>query len=276
MHNILVAEDDEPTRNFIRELLQRAGFSVTDVIDGVEALEQLRKGSFDLMLLDIRMPRMDGLEVLVRLRSESARPKVVVMTGYDTPETLLQAVREQAYWYVTKPLEGKALVELVRKALADAPLLPIEVISAQPNWVELLVPCELAVADRIQNFMAQLDTDLDMEVRDSVGMAFRELLVNAIEWGGQLNPNRKVRISYLRARRMVLYRIADPGAGFQLEDLPHAAAGHPPEQPTAHMGIRKEKGMRPGGFGIRMVEGMVDELLYNEARNEVVFVKYLD
>lgn len=42
------------------------------------------------------------------------------------------------------------------------------------------------------------------------------------------------------------------------------------------MGIRKEKGLRPGGFGIRMVESMVDELLYNEARNEVVFVKYLD
>ena len=137
-----------------------------------------------MMLLDIRMPRMDGLELLARLRSEPAPPKVVVMTGCDTPETLLQAVREQAYWYVTKPLEGKALIELARKALADTPPSPIEVISARPNWVELLVPCELAVADRIQNFMAQLDGDLDTDVRESVGMAFRELLVNAIEWGG--------------------------------------------------------------------------------------------
>jgi anti-sigma regulatory factor (Ser/Thr protein kinase) len=75
---------------------------------------------------------------------------------------------------------------------------------------------------------------------------------------------------------MLMYRIADPGTGFNIEDLPHAAIGHPPEDPIAHMDVREAKGIRPGGFGLLTVRASVDELLYNEQRNEVVFVKYLD
>jgi two-component system, OmpR family, response regulator len=134
----------------------------------------------------------------------------------------------------------------------------------------------LEVADRIQGFLMHLEADLPDKLRESVGQAFRELLMNAIEWGGKLDPNRKVRIAYLRGRRMLLYRIADPGPGFQLEELKHAAVNNPPENPFEHMREREEKGLRPGGFGILMVRQMVDELLYNEAHNEVLFVKYTD
>ena len=73
------------------------------------------------------------------------------------------------------------------------------------------------VADRIQSFVMHLDADLPEEVRESVAQAFRELLTNAIEWGGKLDPTRKVRISCLRAKRMLLYRIADPGEGFDID-----------------------------------------------------------
>ena len=75
---------------------------------------------------------------------------------------------------------------------------------------------------------------------------------------------------------MLLYRIADPGPGFNLAGLLHAATGQPEDDPTAHAIVREEKGLRPGGFGILTVRAKVDELLYNEKRNEVVFVKYLD
>ena len=113
-------------------------------------------------------------------------------------------------------------------------------------------------------------------MRDSLALAFRELLMNAIEWGGRLDPNRTVRIACLRSRRMLMYRIADPGPGFDIETLSHAAIGQPPGDPIAHMQVREEKGIRPGGFGLLMVQQTADELLYNEKRNEVVFVKYLD
>jgi len=245
--------------------------------DGVEALKRLRAGSYDLMLLDVWMPKMNGLDVLAALPPEGARPRVVVMTSDDTPETLLRAVREQAWRYVTKPVEPQALVELLHEVLGQTAVAPaIEVVSARPDWVELLVPCERAVVDRIENFMTHLEGDLPPDVRESVGYAFRELLMNAIEWGGGLDPSRTVRVAFLRAKRMLLYRIADPGPGFNFEGLLHAAVGQPEDDPTAHAIVREEKGMRPGGFGILTVRAKVDELLYNEKRNEVVFVKYLD
>jgi anti-sigma regulatory factor (Ser/Thr protein kinase) len=112
-------------------------------------------------------------------------------------------------------------------------------------------------------------------VRESVGQAFRELLMNAIEWGGGLDPKRKVRIACIRARRMLLYRIQDPGPGFTPNNLPHAAISNDPDNPFAHAEIRAEKNIRPGGFGLLMTKALVDELVYNEAHNEVVFVKYL-
>jgi CheY-like chemotaxis protein/anti-sigma regulatory factor (Ser/Thr protein kinase) len=273
---ILVVDDDRTTRHVLSKVLTSAGFSTTVAKDGVDALKALQTGRFDVLLLDVWMPRMNGLDLLSRLRSDKARPRVVVMTSDDAPETLLKAVREQAFKYVHKPVESNDLLQTVRDVL-EAPEPPeIEVTSARPEWVEIVVPCTRQAAEHIQTVMSHLDTDLPTELRESIGYAFRELLLNAVEWGGRLDPSRKVRIAYLRAKRMIMYRIADPGQGFNFDDLPHAAVGQSPDDPIAHVLVREEKGLRPGGFGLLSVRASVDELLYNEKRNEVVFVKYLD
>jgi CheY-like chemotaxis protein len=272
-----VVDDDRTTREMLRLQLRSAGFVVETAGDGAAALARVHRKKFDLVLLDVWMPGMDGLTVLARLRDEPSQPRVVVMTADDTSETLLRAIRAHAYRFVTKPVEPKDLVKLVRATLdSKTGVRPIEVVSARPDWVELVVPCDREAAERIQEFMARLDTDLPPDVRSSVGQAFRELLMNAIEWGGKLDPRQTVRISYLRARRMLLYRIADPGMGFSFEGLTHSALNNPPDQPIGHALEREKKGLRPGGFGLLLTRQTVDELLYNEAHNEVVFVKYLD
>jgi CheY-like chemotaxis protein/anti-sigma regulatory factor (Ser/Thr protein kinase) len=276
MKKVLIVEDDVTTRQFLRGTLQGAGYNAVAAANGRVAIERLKKDDFDLVLTDIWMPRVNGFELMTWLRRRGDGTRVIVLTSDDTPETLLAAVREQAYHYIRKPVDPKELLQLVENAVNAAGSPPIEVISAKPNWVELIVPCDLEVASRINSFLMQLKTDLPQEVREQVGQAFRELLNNAIEWGGRLDPNQKVRISYLRARRMLLYRIADPGRGFRFENLDHAALVNPPEEPTRHLEVREEKGLRPGGFGLLLVQAMVDELLYNEAQNEVVFIKYLD
>jgi CheY-like chemotaxis protein len=274
---ILVVDDDRSTRHLIQLQLRSAGHTVETAKDGSSGLARIRRRKFDLVLLDVWMPGMDGLETLARIRDEPGAPRVVVMTADDTSETLLRAIREHAYRYVSKPFQPKEVITLVDEVLASNPeVRPIEVISARPDWVELLVPCDRASAARIQDFLARLDSDLPEGVRAQVGQAFRELLMNAIEWGGHLDPRQSVRISYLRARRMLLYRIADPGQGFRFEELTHSALSNPKDQPLQHAFAREEKGLRPGGFGLLMTRQMVDELLYNEAHNEVVFVKYLD
>ncbi|HEX6463711.1 MAG TPA: response regulator [Vicinamibacterales bacterium] len=276
MSKILVVDDDKATRHVLQTILTNAGFATAVARDGIEALGSLGADRFDLLLLDVWMPRMNGLELLAKLRAIEARPRVVVMTSDDAPETLLKAVREQAVKYVHKPVDATQLLETVRAALAASHPPPVEVISARPEWVELVVPCTREAAGHIEAVMSQLDAALAPDVRASIGYAFRELLLNAVEWGGKLDPSRTVRIACLRAKRMVMYRIADPGTGFKIEDLPHAAIGQPPDDPIAHMQVREAKGLRPGGFGLLTVRASVDELLYNEQRNEVVFVKYLD
>jgi CheY-like chemotaxis protein/anti-sigma regulatory factor (Ser/Thr protein kinase) len=276
MEKILVVDDDRTTRHVLQKVLAGAGFGASIAKDGMEALNLLEKRRFDLLLLDVWMPRMNGLDLLARLRSRKTRPRVVIMTSDDAPGTLLEAVRQQAFRYVHKPIEAKALLQTVRETLKAPEPVPIEVISARPDWVELVVPCTRDAAEQIQPVMAHLDTDLAPKLRETIAYAFRELLLNAVEWGGKLDPNRKVRIAYLRAKRMLMYRIADPGSGFDIANLPHAAIGRTADGPIAHMEVREEKGIRPGGFGLLMVRNSVDELLYNEKHNEVVFVKYLD
>ena len=274
-YDVLIVEDDAATRDGLRELLAQSGFSVQTAADGSRALDTIRSHDVGVVLLDVGLPGMSGLDVLARCADERRPAKIVVVTGMDTPETALGALRQHAYDFLPKPIDPGRLVDTVRRALA-APTPPrIQVLSARPEWVELLVPCTREAVDRIQSFLNQLDTDLPHDVRESVGLAFRELLMNGIEWGGHLNPAQTVRVACLRTRRMLLYRIADPGTGFRLEDLSHAA-GSGDSAPMAHDQVREEKGLRPGGFGLAMIRAIADELLYNEQRNEVVFVKYLD
>jgi PAS domain S-box-containing protein len=177
---------------------------------------------------------------------------------------------------IVSELEVRNLLQVVQSALGSSDAAQsIEVTSAQPHWVELLVPCTLEAADKIEMVVERLGADLPENVLDSVASAFRELLMNAVEWGGQLDPSHKVRIACLRTNRMLMYRIADPGPGFTFDKLAHSALSHP-DDPFEHMKVREEQGLRPGGFGLLMVKAKVDELVYNEKHNEVIFIKYLD
>ena len=272
---ILITDDDRTTRLALSSMLKKAGYAVTAVRNGAEALRNIQQTSFALAFLDIWMPELTGLEVLARVRAGASQPKIVIMTSDGTPETVLRAIREQAYEYLSKPFPPRQVVDVAKRALAQDASPPIDVISAHPRWVELVIPCTRDAAERIQSFLMKLKADLADDLRDSIGLAFRELLLNAVEWGGKLDPNRKVRIAYVRSSRMLLYRIADPGTGFSFHGLTHAAAGHSPDEPIAHVAVREQLGMRPGGFGIAVSRGLADELIYNEAQNEVILVKYL-
>src|SRR5262245_19430182 len=199
---VLVVDDDKTTRHVMRSVLAKANYTVGIAKDGVEAIARLKAARYDLMLLDVWMPRLDGLGVLERLKRVKRKPRVIVLTADDAPETLLHALRQEADQFAHKPIEPAALVSLVRDTLKVAAQPAITVLSARPNWVELSVPCTRETADRLHNVMATLDADLPEDVRESVAYAFRELLLNAVEWGGKLDPRRRVRISYLRAKSM--------------------------------------------------------------------------
>jgi anti-sigma regulatory factor (Ser/Thr protein kinase) len=106
--------------------------------------------------------------------------------------------------------------------------------------------------------------------------ALREILLNAMEHGAAFNADQVVEVTAIRTERSMVFYLRDPGAGFRLEALSHAAIANPSDDPIAHILKREEEGMRPGGYGLLVVSGIVDELIYSEIGNEVLLIKYLD
>ena len=276
-HSILIVDDDPDVLTMLSRTLLAAGMQVLTAGDAEEARRMLASRKFDAVMLDIVMPGEDGLALLHELRQNGSHVKVVIMTAANTSAHLVGALREGAARYLSKPFSPKAALDMVKQAL-DADEIAhdeIEIISARPQWISLLVRCRLEAAERLAQFFRELQMGLTPEQQENVVTAFRELLMNAIEHGCHLDPNQKVRLSYIRTSRAVLYYIHDPGEGFSMEDLPHAAVSNTPEAPLQHVLIRDEQGMRPGGFGILLTRQLCDDVIYNEKGNEVLLIKYL-
>jgi anti-sigma regulatory factor (Ser/Thr protein kinase) len=96
-----------------------------------------------------------------------------------------------------------------------------------------------------------------------------------MEHGAGGDPSKAVRLDYVRTARSIIYKVLDPGEGFSLGDLPHAAVSNDPDAPYHHCEVRQLLGLRPGGFGILLSKSLADELIYNEKGNEVLLIKYL-
>ena len=278
---VLVVDDDLDLHELVSIALAREGYEVLQAHNALQGLEVLAHDRPDVALLDVMMPGMDGLEMLSRMRQDHQDLPVIIMTAVTTPETALTAMRDQACDFLAKPFDLEKLLSAVKSAVELGPQeVSIEVLSARPEWIELRVPCSLSAIDPLERLMTQLKTDLPAETRQSVTFAFREMLRNAIEHGGKSDPRQWVDVSYLRSPRLILYRIKDPGEGFRLESLygaegPVAAVVNPETAPAEHERVRREMGMKPGGFGILVASKQVDEMIYNERHNEVVLIKYL-
>ena len=151
----------------------------------------------------------------------------------------------------------------------------MEIVSVRPEWLELRVPCDLATIEPLQKLVTQLESDLPQEIGEAITYAFREMLSNAVEYGGGLDPGKRVEVRFVRLKRAVICRVKDPGNGFDPARLDHAAISNPNYDPIRHASVRDKKGLRPGCFGLLLTSQLVDELVYNERHNEVLFVKYL-
>jgi CheY-like chemotaxis protein/anti-sigma regulatory factor (Ser/Thr protein kinase) len=273
---ILIVDDDPDVHDILRIALQNTGRYLESAFDGLEGLRKFEEARWDLVITDVIMPGIDGMELLERIRSIRPQTPVVVMTVDSTAEKIVSAIRDHAFSWFGKPFTTRAVRDMVESALA-APRFQddIEVISASPRWLELRIRCDLETATRALHFVREMEKGLSAQEREDVAMSFREILFNAVEHGGGNNPNVHVTITYTRANGALLFRVRDPGPGFSFDKLRHAAVSNPANSPAEHAINRDKLGMRPGGFGILLTRAFVDELLYNEKGNEALLIKYL-
>ncbi len=113
MARLLVADDDEGVRSFVAESLEQAGHDVVQVGDGEEALAALAGRSFDLLVTDLRMPGLDGMGLLRRVRAEQPELEVIVLTAHGAVESAVEAMRLGAFDYLQKPLASPAQIRLL-------------------------------------------------------------------------------------------------------------------------------------------------------------------
>ena len=279
--------EPRPTRIVICGSDDRIGRRVEEVLDCIQLeqvgdirqlLSSLTAQPAEIVVTDRDLSGKENVEALRQIQELSApqRVKIIVMARDSAREDVIAAMRAGAFCYFSRPYFESAFDDILRHAASPAEWEDsIQVSSATTAWLRVIARCESPAADRLIQFMNEL-SDLDGKERESVGFALKEILMNAMEYGGKFNRERLVEASYVRATRMVLYRIRDPGDGFSLEELTHAAISNPPEDPVKHLEVREALGIRPGGFGVLLSKKLVDELIYNEQGNDVLLIKYLE
>jgi anti-sigma regulatory factor (Ser/Thr protein kinase)/CheY-like chemotaxis protein len=272
----LVVASGSDIDDLLMSVLATEGWSIQRIVDNQDVLSFARTNPLDLIITGRKTSGPEDIELLHKIRSARPHVRLIILTDEWTPGDVIAAMREGAFSYFVAPFQASALAEMVRAAMAE-PCWDdgIEILSATPAWVRLTARCDLLTANRLVQFLEAVG-DIPRTDKEQVAMAFREILVNAMEHGAHFNPSQHVEISFIRSRRAIACRVKDPGQGFSFEELRHAAIGSSPEDLFSHMAVREEHGLRPGGFGMLLAKKLVDELIYDEKGNDVVLVKYLD
>jgi len=276
VRNALLVGSDFQTEEQLRNILEPGNWTIQRARDNATALAMVQKKNFDLILTSEKTSGKEDIELLRKIRRIRPHTRLIILADESTPADVITSMRERAFSYFSKPYSPDALAVMIQHAIKD-PVWDdgIDVVSATPEWIRIRARCDFKTADRVLQFFDEIAELPDRE-RNAVGTAFREMLTNAIEHGGRLDPSQQVEISYVRARHMVTCLISDPGEGFTLDEIPHAAIANRDDDPVRHLEYRDALGMRPGGFGVLLAQKLVDQLVYNEQGNGVLLIKYLD
>ncbi len=270
----LVVGSDEAVAGIVHKVLP--SWKVVRVDKNTSALEMLREKPYDLVLTGDETSAKEDVDLLRQIRIARPHTQMIILTKQSTPADVIAAMRERTFSYFSEPYSMADFTQMLQLA-TTGPVWDegIEIVAATQAWIRLLARCDMKTANRLLQFIHEI-ADLPEKERTAVGTAFRELLMNAIEHGARFDPSQHVEIAYLRTKYAVACRVKDPGKGFSLEELRHAAITNPPDAALLHLEERKKQGLRPGGFGILIAKHVVDEVIYGESGNDVILIKYLD
>lgn len=274
---ILLIETLEESMAWLREAPELGECTFVTCHGGVEALREVARRPIDLLVTSPETPAREDLALVEAVRRVRPGVRTIILAPARTAADVIAALRARVFAFFGEPIDHDEVISMARKAVeVDDAYEGIEVESARPDWITLRVDCRRLTADRLVQFIGELRTDVEETERGPLLIAFREMLLNAMEHGAAFDPGKAIEVSAVRTDRAVVFYVRDPGDGFQPENLTHAAFANPPGDPLRHMAEREAKGMRPGGFGILIARQIVDEVIYSERGNEVLLIKHTD
>src|SRR5215472_15770433 len=276
MSRVLIIGSESKASREIGDALAAAEFPLEYSAGYADTLQRLRMLSFGVVITSPESTVEEDLALLEEMRAIRPGVKCIVLARHSTPEEVIAALRARVFACFTPPFDPGEIASLASKAASDSQWRDdIQVMSARPGWVSVRVNCRLLTAERLMTFAKELSAQLPEDTQQEIMQAFREILLNAMEHGAAFNPEQVVEVSGVRTARAMVFYVRDPGAGFRRESLTHAAVANPEDDPTAHIMQREAEGLRPGGYGLLLAGGTVDELIYSDIGNEVLLVKYV-
>jgi anti-sigma regulatory factor (Ser/Thr protein kinase) len=277
MSRVLVIGSHTQVSREIGDAICAAGIPMEYSAGNADALHRLRLRSFGVAITSPDSTVDEDLALLEEMRAIRPGVKYILLAHHSTPDEVIAALRARVFACFTPPFDPVDIANLACSAASDSEWRDdIQVVSARPGWVSVRVNCRLITAERLITFAKELNAQLPVDTREEIMLALREILLNAMEHGAAFNAEQVVEVTAVHTGRALVFYVRDPGAGFRRESLSHAAIANPSNDPSAHVAKREEEGMRPGGFGLLLVGGIVDELIYSEIGNEVLLIKYMD
>lgn len=304
--SVLIVEDDASTRRMLALALARRGYRVRSAESGEQALALLRERGCDILLTDIHIPDVDGIDLCRRARAVRPGTGLVLITGFQTEESVLRAFRSGAAAYLRKPLDLPTLfrtlgqvadslredpvpgngtgdadgaVSLVvgpasdetERLLGSPELVAAGVAFEKDGWVSFEAPSHRVFVQRFANLSELLLTrGVDADTVEELRVAILELGSNAVEWGNESDARCPIRLSARVLSDTIAIVVEDSGGGFRLADVPD-----PTRDVRELQRARTAAGKRPGGYGIALVKAITDHLVYNERGNVVAMLKRL-
>jgi anti-sigma regulatory factor (Ser/Thr protein kinase) len=237
----------------------------------------LRTRAADVVVSDPSTTVDEDLALARELGSLRPTARIIVLAPHATHAELVNAIRAHVFACFTPPFDYHDVAAMVSSALdVDGWQDGIQVVSGLPHWLTLRVSSHLLTAERLVRFITELQPETPNGDRDLLMAAFRELLLNAMEYGAGFDADKVIEVTAARTARAIVYYFKDPGAGFDRGDLAHATASASPDAVMAAAARRVEQGLRPGGFGMLIARQVADEIVYNESGNEVILIKHID
>jgi anti-sigma regulatory factor (Ser/Thr protein kinase) len=276
MSRVLIIGSDNKVSQEIGNALAASEFPLEYSAGYADTLQRLRLRAFGVVVTSPESSVEEDLALLEEMRTIRPGVKCIVLARHSTPAEVIAVLRARVFACFTPPFDVEEIASLGRKAASDSQWRDdIQILSARPGWVSVRASCRLLTAERLMSFAGELSSQLPGDSRQEILQAFREILLNAMEHGAAFNPEQVVEVTGVRTERSMVFYVRDPGAGFRRESLSHAAIANPTDDPSAHVEQREAEGMRPGGYGLLLAAGTVDELIYNEVGNEVLLIKYV-
>jgi CheY-like chemotaxis protein/anti-sigma regulatory factor (Ser/Thr protein kinase) len=290
MSEVLLVEDSETEALFIRRFLEKAGLAVRSVSNGRQALEAIASKLPDVVLTDLNMPHLDGLELVERIRAQHLYLPVVLMTQYGSEELAVEALQKGAASYVPKHCLERVVIEVLDDVLQAATarrsqaglrgyLTRTTLHFVLPNDFDLISP----LVGRVQQELVEMGFGDDIEVI-RMGVALHEALANAIHHGNldvkselrhdddapyyalikerlTLSPYRErcVFVETTHSSEEAAFTVRDEGNGFDPAHVPNP--------------IDAENLGKPCGRGLLLIRTFMDEVRHNGQGNEITMLK---